>query len=96
MTRYRPEPSGATVSPMTTTLSTASELDHRVSDGIDVRLLWSAEDNRVFVAVADARTGEDFTIEVADRARALDVFHHPYAYRGDPRASGRSLSEVTS
>jgi hypothetical protein len=67
---------------MTTTalIPTATELDHRVSDGIHVSLLWSPEEDRVFVLVADTRTGEDFTVEVADRSRALDVFHHPYAY----------------
>jgi hypothetical protein len=66
---------------MTTTLpATTAELDHRVSDGIHVRLLWSPEDDRVLVAVSDARTGDEFTVEVADRSRALDVFHHPYAY----------------
>jgi hypothetical protein len=66
---------------MTTTLPTSTtELHHRVSDGIQVQLLWSPEDGRVFVAVSDARTGDDFTVEVADRGRALDVFHHPYAY----------------
>jgi hypothetical protein len=67
---------------MTTTLLTApTELDHRVSDGIHVQLMWSAEEDRVFVAVADTRTGDEFTVEVADRSRALDVFRHPYAYR---------------
>jgi hypothetical protein len=66
----------------TTTLPlSAIELDHRVSDGIQVSLLWSADTDRVFVDVADARTGEQFTLEVADRSRALDAFHHPYAYR---------------
>ena len=34
------------------------ELHHRVTDGIDVRLLWDERDDE----------------------RALDVFHHPYAY----------------
>jgi hypothetical protein len=67
---------------MTSTLLTsAAELDHRVSDGISVQLLWSAEEDRVFVAVADARTGDEFTIVVTDRSRTLDVFRHPYAYR---------------
>ena len=66
---------------MTTTLLTpATELDHRVSDGIHVQLMWSAEEDRVFVAVADTRTGDEFTVEVNDRSRALDVFRHPYAY----------------
>jgi hypothetical protein len=72
---------------MTTTLpTTTAELDHRVSDGIDVRLLWNRADGRVLVAVSDSRTGDEFTLEVADPARALDVFHHPYAYRGETRA----------
>ena len=56
------------------------ELDHRSSDGIDVRLLWCARDDRLLVAVSDARTGEAFSVEVRDHARALEVFHHPYAY----------------
>ena len=56
------------------------ELHHRSSDGIDVRLLWSREDDRIAVAVSDAKTGEAFTIEVANGHRAMDVFHHPYAY----------------
>ena len=56
------------------------ELDSRCSDGIDVRLVWDSEDGRVSVVVSDTRTGEIFEIGVPDRARALDVFHHPYAY----------------
>jgi hypothetical protein len=56
------------------------ELDHRSHDRIDVRLLWRERDNRVVVAVADAKTGVRFNIEVRDRERALDVFHHPFAY----------------
>jgi hypothetical protein len=81
---------------MTTTLPiSTTELDHRVSDGIHVWLRWSPEDGRVFVAVSDARTGDDFTIEVTDRARALDVFHHPFAYRADAPAARRELTEAT-
>jgi hypothetical protein len=56
------------------------ELDHRVNDGIDVRLLWSERDGRVLVAVEDSKTGEAFAIEVREGERAMDVFHHPYAY----------------
>ena len=55
------------------------ELDRRRSDGIEVRLLWNAQDNRVSVAVADERSGESFELEV-DRTEALAAFHHPYAY----------------
>jgi hypothetical protein len=56
------------------------ELDHRTSDRIDVWLLWREHDNQVLVSVADDKTGDQFTIEVRDGERALDVFNHPYAY----------------
>ena len=68
--------------------TTLRELDHRVSDGIDVTLLWRADDDRALVAVFDAKTGEAFTLEVAPSQRALDVFHHPYAYAAErPRSA---------
>ena len=70
------------------------ELDHRVSDGIDVRLLWHPYDNSVHVAVEDAKTGESFAIEVGPDQRALDVFHHPFAYAGNRRTSNESTGEL--
>jgi hypothetical protein len=66
---------------MTTTASHhLRELDQRCSDGIDVQLLWKPREDRVFVAVSDRKTGETFELEVRERARALEVFHHPDAY----------------
>ncbi len=59
---------------------TTRELDRRSVDGIEVRMLWREHDNRVIVAVQDAKTGDDFAIELREGERALDVFHHPYAY----------------
>jgi hypothetical protein len=59
--------------------SAIRELDHRYSDGIDVRLLWHPGANRVLVAVKNERDAESFAFEV-DPARALDGFRHPYAY----------------
>ena len=59
---------------------TTRELESRSNDGIEVRLLWIEDDNRLLVAVADAKTGDGFAIEVSDGDRALDVFHHPFAY----------------
>jgi hypothetical protein len=56
------------------------ELDSRTNDGIQVRLLWSQHDDSVSVSVLDIRSGDAFTVDVNDRDRALDVFHHPYAY----------------
>ena len=55
------------------------ELDSRLTDGIHVRLLWGKRDDRV-VAVDDRKTGERFDVEVGRHERALDVFHHPFAY----------------
>jgi enolase len=84
------------------TLASMRELDHRHNDGIHVRLLWSEPDNRVAVAVADAKTGEAFVVEVRNGDSALDVFHHPYAYaawrrvdtRGDASLAGVALASA--
>ena len=65
------------------TATTLLELDHRVNDGIDVTLFWRPQDDRAIVAVSDAKTGEQFTLEVAEHHNPLDVFHHPYAYAPD-------------
>jgi hypothetical protein len=62
------------------TLHTMRELDRRHNDGIHVRLLWSQDDNRVVVAVADTKTGDAFVVQVRDGDSPVDVFHHPYAY----------------
>ncbi len=61
------------------------ELDRRTGDGIDVRLLWCQEDGRLTVAVADTQTGVAFELPVREGERALDVFHHPYAYAARPQ-----------
>jgi hypothetical protein len=63
-----------------TTTTLFRELDHRNSDGIDVRLLWREHDGVVHVAVADAKTGESFTVEVREGESAMQVFQHPFAY----------------
>jgi dihydrofolate reductase len=63
----------------TTTNRTTRELDHRVNDGLDVKLLWNSLTDRVSVAVEDERTGEFFEFDV-DPEDALIAFYHPYAY----------------
>lgn len=55
------------------------ELDRRTNDGIDVRLLWNPQTDRVSVAVEDERSEETFELEV-DPADALAAFHHPYVF----------------
>jgi hypothetical protein len=72
------------------------ELDHRTTDRIDVWLLWRERDDQVVVTVLDQNTGEGFQIEVRDGERALDVFHHPYAYAHrhgiDTRSESRDVT----
>jgi hypothetical protein len=74
-----------------TTTQLMRELDHRSSDGIDVRLLWCERDGRVLVAVNDAKTGEAFTVEVREGENAMQVFNHPYAY-SDRRTPTQALA----
>jgi hypothetical protein len=38
------------------------------------------------------RTGDAFSVEVRDDERALDVFHHPYAYAATRRAPRVALA----
>jgi hypothetical protein len=59
--------------------TTFTELAHRAGDGVEVSLFWNEGDNRLTVAVADTRTGEEFEL-AAHPENALDVFYHPFAY----------------
>ena len=63
-------------------LTSMREVDSRTNDGIHVRMLWSQDDGRVVVSVDDTRTGQTFSVEVPRDARAVEVFHHPFAYVG--------------
>lgn len=64
------------------TISDRRELAYRSDDGIHVSLFWNPADDTVSVEVVDLRSEDFFTVSVHPR-RALDAFHHPYAYR-DP------------
>jgi hypothetical protein len=63
----------------TTAEMAVRELDRRINDGFDVRLLWNSQSNRVFVTVEDQRDGVVFELTV-DAAAALEAFQHPFAY----------------
>ncbi len=65
-------------------LTSMRELNSRQSNGVLVRLLWCQDDDRVFVAVNDHRTGEAFSVEVPAGEPPLQVFDHPYVY-GEPQ-----------
>ena len=59
-----------------------TELARRSSAGIDVTLVWVNADgaDSVLVCVCDWAHGAYFEIEAEPRL-ALDVYHHPFAYR---------------
>jgi hypothetical protein len=59
--------------------TSSRELAARECDGISVRLLWDPRENAVTVSVEDARVGDCFQLAVTPE-RALDAFHHPFAY----------------
>jgi hypothetical protein len=59
--------------------STTRELAQRLNGSDEIQLLWYPQCERVEVSVRDAATGVGFHLKVAP-GRALDVFHHPYAY----------------
>jgi hypothetical protein len=59
--------------------SSRRELAHRISNGIEVTLLWGLASGEVVVEVVDHGTGHVFEVTVPSD-RALDAFHHPYAY----------------
>lgn len=62
------------------TLASIVELDGRISEGIQVRLLWCRHDGRLWVSVIDTRGRDAFRLPVHPGERPLDVFHHPFAY----------------
>ncbi len=55
------------------------ELDRRVNDGLDVRLVWHPLSNRLVVEVYDDIARQMFELDVAPEC-ARDAFLHPYAY----------------
>jgi hypothetical protein len=71
-------------------------LMERDSAGIRVELLYQRRADAVYVRYANAGNGEAFVIAVP-KARALDAYHHPLAYRDAVRGrleSAGGLHEV--
>ena len=64
---------------MTARTPAARELAVRESNGVRVLLLWRPREDAVTVSVDDARAGHSFEAAVK-RGRALEAFHHPFAY----------------
>ncbi len=71
------------------------ELAQRVSGTDEVLLLWDPESERVGLLVRDVASGAGFHIEV-EPGRALDAFHHPYAYVARRENSDRVVRAVAA
>ena len=71
------------------------ELDSRSNDGMHIRLLWHTDDGHLLVTVDDTKTGETFEVPIDERERALDVFHHPYAYAAWRARTGKPSGAAT-
>ena len=61
------------------------ELAHRASDGLEITLYWSPDENATSVEVYHRATGETIGFPVA-ADRALDAFHHPFAHLAEQSA----------
>jgi hypothetical protein len=73
------------------------ELDSRINDGLDGRLLWDPIDGRVMVTVTDWKHGDELRFEVHERARAREAFEHPFSYAawcGGARLRPTPLNEL--
>jgi hypothetical protein len=66
---------------MTSVRQRSRELAERASNGTQVRLLWRQGTRQLWVEVREPDRDRAFAIPVQPE-RALDVFHHPYAYAG--------------
>ncbi len=68
---------------MTSALPRVRELAERASNGTHVRLLWRQGTRQLWVEVREA---DDRVLAIpVQPERALDAFHHPYAYAGAHR-----------
>lgn len=55
------------------------ELEDRASDGLEVRLWWNRATGGVKVTIDRVHEGARAELHVSPE-RALDAFHHPFAY----------------
>lgn len=73
--------------------SRTRELAERASSGTRVRLLWRQGTTQLWVEVREPGIDQALAIVVPPE-RALDAFHHPYAYAGSLPGSDHARSSV--
>lgn len=80
---------------MASTQPHVRELAERTSGGTRVRLLWRRGTRQVWVELSQGADDEALVILVPSE-RALDAFHHPYAYARAQRLAPPAGSRVGS
>jgi hypothetical protein len=70
----------ADIRPFASASFSRAELDVREQDGASVALFWIRGTDVLVVSVVDSGNGQSFELVLEPDERALDVFHHPYAY----------------
>ena len=68
-----------TATPFPKQILLATELDRRSGAGAEIRLLWVRDADELLVEQRELYTGE-ITLRRAERAQALEVFHHPETF----------------
>ena len=58
------------------------ELAHRVGGGLEITLYWRRFENSIGVEIYDT-AAEETTAFPVPAERALDAFHHPFAYMAE-------------
>ena len=80
---------------MTPRRTRTRELAERTSDGTVVRLYWRQGTRELWVEICE--TELDVTIVIpAEPDRALDAFHHPYAYAAIRRVLPRGAAPLVA
>jgi hypothetical protein len=77
------------------TIMRPRELAQRSVGPVEVTLYWDETDTAVVVEVIDRAGGASFQLVVPPE-RALDAFHHPYAYAASHASTRVRQAEVSA
>lgn len=56
-------------------------INERITDGLEVVMVWDPEISQAFSLVEDKKTGERFSSIAPDGVHPKETFDHPYIYR---------------
>lgn len=56
-------------------------VNERLTDGLEVVMVWDSEINQAFSLVEDHKTGDKFSAVAPDGVHPRETFDHPFMYR---------------